>query len=201
MPSAHTGQAARNDLATLGHEPLQQAHVAVRDGVDLLRAELADLLAPEELASARPATGSAGDVGRDRRRAGCRPGRRSDGTPCVLLSRLRTAGFVSHDISRSGTLCLPRSRPAGVSEHSASGVESKRRSAIRDASCDAAAIANLLEKIRPRATVSAVAFRPAAAEAGFFSSSISAAPASAPGASVPARSAARCASPWCRGSP
>ena len=60
MPRAHSGQAARNDLATLGNEALQQANVAIGDRVDLLRAELADLLAPEELAAARTATGSAG---------------------------------------------------------------------------------------------------------------------------------------------
>jgi len=61
MPCAHTGQATRNDLPTLGDKTLQQANVAVRDGVDLLGAELADLLAPEELSAAGAATtGSAG---------------------------------------------------------------------------------------------------------------------------------------------
>jgi hypothetical protein len=49
---ANTGQAAGNNLASLGNEPLQQAHIAVVDRVDLLHAELADLLAPEELPSA-----------------------------------------------------------------------------------------------------------------------------------------------------
>jgi hypothetical protein len=53
MRGADTGQAAGNDLASLGDELLQQAHIAVVDRVDLLHAELADLLAPEELASAR----------------------------------------------------------------------------------------------------------------------------------------------------
>ena len=52
---ADTGQAAGHNLAALGHEALQQAHVAVRNRIDLLRAELADLLAPEELAPARAA--------------------------------------------------------------------------------------------------------------------------------------------------
>src|SRR6201996_4513968 len=55
MRGADTGQAAGNNLAPLGDELLQQPHIAVVDGVDLLHAELADLLAPEELASARAA--------------------------------------------------------------------------------------------------------------------------------------------------
>src|ERR1700736_3359151 len=50
---AHAGQAAGNDLAPLCDKLLQQAHVAVVDGVDLLHAELADLLAAEELAATR----------------------------------------------------------------------------------------------------------------------------------------------------
>ena len=57
---ANAGQAARHNLAALGHKLLQQTHIAVGDRVDLLGAELADLLAAEELAaSARPA-GSTG---------------------------------------------------------------------------------------------------------------------------------------------
>jgi hypothetical protein len=52
---ANTGQAAGNNLAPLGDELLQQTHIAVVDRVDLLHAELADLLAPEELPSARAA--------------------------------------------------------------------------------------------------------------------------------------------------
>src|ERR1700722_821077 len=56
---ADTRQTARNDLPALGDEALQQANVTVGDCVDLLGAELADLLAPEELASARAAAGTA----------------------------------------------------------------------------------------------------------------------------------------------
>ena len=66
MAGADAGQAARNDLAALGDEALQQADIAVADGVDLLGAELADLLAAEELASARPAARTA-RASRDRR--------------------------------------------------------------------------------------------------------------------------------------
>src|SRR5260370_4394591 len=60
MPCAHTSQATRNDLAALRDKTLQQADVAVGDRVALLGAELADLLAPEELASTWSASGSAG---------------------------------------------------------------------------------------------------------------------------------------------
>ena len=60
---ADAGQTARNDLAALGHEALQQPHIAVADGVDLLGAELADLLAPEELPSAGAAGAAAGRRG------------------------------------------------------------------------------------------------------------------------------------------
>jgi len=55
MPGANARQAARNNLAALGDEALKQANVTVRDRVDLLCAELADLLAAEELPSARTA--------------------------------------------------------------------------------------------------------------------------------------------------
>jgi hypothetical protein len=47
----HAGQAPGNDLASLGDELLQQADIPVGDGVDLLGAELTDLLAAEELAA------------------------------------------------------------------------------------------------------------------------------------------------------
>ena len=52
MRGADAGQAARNDLAALGHKPLQQTDIAVGDGVDLLGTELAHLLAAKELAAA-----------------------------------------------------------------------------------------------------------------------------------------------------
>ncbi len=56
---AHAGQAARHNLAALGHKPLQQTNIAVGNGVNLLGAELAHLLATEELAaSAGSAAGS-----------------------------------------------------------------------------------------------------------------------------------------------
>jgi hypothetical protein len=60
MRSANTGQPPRHNLASLGHELPQQLHVAVRNRVDLLGAELANLLAAEELATpAGPAAGPA----------------------------------------------------------------------------------------------------------------------------------------------
>src|ERR1700723_2698975 len=53
--SARARQTARNDLAAVAHELLEQAHIAVADRIDLLHRELAHLLAAEELASARSA--------------------------------------------------------------------------------------------------------------------------------------------------
>jgi len=49
VPRANSGQAARNDLATLGNKALKQPDIAVGDSIDLLGAELANLLAPEKL--------------------------------------------------------------------------------------------------------------------------------------------------------
>ena len=106
---ADAGQAARNDLAALGHEALQQAHVAVADRVDLLRAELADLLAAEELASARAAARTAGDAGdadrlgrpgspdavRRRSRDGCAMGGRCCVLGCVAVCLVSSAMCVS----------------------------------------------------------------------------------------------------------
>jgi hypothetical protein len=56
---ADTGEPTGNDLAALGDEALKQANVPIWDGIDLFRAELADLLATEELPSARTAAGTA----------------------------------------------------------------------------------------------------------------------------------------------
>src|SRR5438067_13276345 len=81
VAGADTSQAARHNLATFCHEALKQADVAVADGVDLLGAELADLLAAKELASpgtAARATGTAGSACGAGRTwgAGC------EGAPC-----------------------------------------------------------------------------------------------------------------------
>ena len=54
---ANAGESTGHDLATLGHKPLQQPDITVRNRVNLLGAELADLLAPEELAAAAGAAG------------------------------------------------------------------------------------------------------------------------------------------------
>ena len=75
MTGADTGQAARNDLAALGDEALQQPHIAVANGVNLLGAELADLLAAEELPSARTAARTAGAAGSARRTGWARAAR------------------------------------------------------------------------------------------------------------------------------
>ncbi len=58
MRGAHAGKPPGHDLAALRYEALQQAHIAIRDGVDLFSAELADFLATEEFsAAARTAPG------------------------------------------------------------------------------------------------------------------------------------------------
>src|ERR1700686_4043912 len=65
MRRAHAGQPPGHDLAALRHELAEQPVILVVDVRDLLRAELADLLAPEKLAStftrraARPGTPTA----------------------------------------------------------------------------------------------------------------------------------------------
>ncbi len=111
MPGANARQTARHNLPALRHKALQQPHIAVTDRIDLLRAELANLLAPEELTSSRTAAGTArGTWPRSRSARGTRPtgrartaaarirrramrrcrGRRR----CCLLGNV--AGFVSH---------------------------------------------------------------------------------------------------------
>ncbi len=62
MRRAYAGQAARHDLAGFRYKLRKQPHILVVDTVDLLDAELANLLAPEEFPSAfaRPSRASAG---------------------------------------------------------------------------------------------------------------------------------------------
>jgi hypothetical protein len=57
MRGANASEASRHNLAALGHELPQEPHVAVRNRVNLIGAELADLLAAKELSAA---TGTAG---------------------------------------------------------------------------------------------------------------------------------------------
>src|SRR5580698_9021603 len=103
MAGADAGEAAGNDLAALGDKALQQADIAVADGVDLLGAELADLLAAEELASPRTAAGTAGATGTARGARGtgsagaCVSGTWGVRPCCGCFGLLRSgAGFVSH---------------------------------------------------------------------------------------------------------
>ncbi len=57
MRGTNAGETPGHDLAALGDEALQQANIAVGNGIDLLGAELADLFAAEELTAATGATG------------------------------------------------------------------------------------------------------------------------------------------------
>jgi hypothetical protein len=59
MRRANAGQATGNDLAAFGNEGRKETDVLVVDAVDLIGAELADLLAPEEFASTFAAAGRA----------------------------------------------------------------------------------------------------------------------------------------------
>jgi hypothetical protein len=71
---ANAREPPRHNLAALSHKPLQQANIAIRDCVNLLRTELANLLAAEELAA--PAGSTTGPS------AGTRAGsRRQDPEP------------------------------------------------------------------------------------------------------------------------
>ena len=55
----HAGEPPGHDLAALGNELLQQPHIAVGDRVNLLGAELADLLTAKELAASAGSTAGA----------------------------------------------------------------------------------------------------------------------------------------------
>jgi hypothetical protein len=57
---ADPGKAPRHNLAALGHKPLQQTNIPIGDGVNLLGAEFADLLAAEEFAASAGSAGSTG---------------------------------------------------------------------------------------------------------------------------------------------
>jgi hypothetical protein len=106
VPRADARQTARNNLAALSDKALQQANVTVGDCVDLLGTELANLLAPEELATAGATTGSAGGTW------GARAARTTGaGCWCVLL-RLRAGYFVSHYVSSLVRCAFARSRHA-----------------------------------------------------------------------------------------
>jgi hypothetical protein len=99
-----TRQPAGNDLAAFGYEALQQAHIAIRDGVDLLGAELADLFAAEELAATARTAGRTGCSRRTTAAAGVTaarprlsrlPTRASGG--CAALGRLALC-LVGHSV-------------------------------------------------------------------------------------------------------
>jgi hypothetical protein len=61
---ANTGQTPRHNLAALGHELLQEPHVTIGNGINLLGAELADLFAAKELAATARAAGTTGSAAR-----------------------------------------------------------------------------------------------------------------------------------------
>jgi hypothetical protein len=56
---ADAGQAAGNNLPTFCHETLQQAHIAIGNGIDFLDAEFANFLTTKEFPSAGTPAGRA----------------------------------------------------------------------------------------------------------------------------------------------
>ena len=66
MRGANTAQASWNNLAALCNELLKKPYILVRNSVDLLRAELAHLLAAEELSASAGSAGSAARATRAR---------------------------------------------------------------------------------------------------------------------------------------
>ncbi len=58
MRRADTSQATRHNLAAFGNEALQKTHIPIWNRVNLLGAELADLLAAEKLSATARTTGA-----------------------------------------------------------------------------------------------------------------------------------------------
>src|ERR1019366_5871061 len=93
MGRANPRQAARNDLAALGHKAGEQTHVLVIDAVDLLGAELADLLAPEELAAAIATATAGASAAGARSRGGTGTGGTWSSFGCRCFGSLRSCLF------------------------------------------------------------------------------------------------------------
>ena len=104
---ANAAQPPRNNLAALGHKLLQQPHVAVRNPVDLLGAELADLLAAEKLS---PSAGTAGASARTTR-AGARSGRAARSVTNFVELRPTTRTLLPGFLQPSCFLLLSLLRP------------------------------------------------------------------------------------------
>src|SRR5262252_648458 len=92
MGRTHAGEAPRDDLAALGHELLQQTDFFVVDVIDLLDAELANLLAPEKLAATLAASARTA-IGTVR-------------TPLRAPGRGRCGYFLIHFVSHKSPWCL-----------------------------------------------------------------------------------------------
>jgi hypothetical protein len=69
MGGADAGEAPGDYLAALGNKLLQQAYIAIVDGIDFLDAELANLLAAKELASSAATWATRASTGRASARA------------------------------------------------------------------------------------------------------------------------------------
>jgi hypothetical protein len=124
---AYSSKTTRYDLAALGHKSLQQANIAVRNRVNLFCAELTDLLAAKELATAARAALWASA------RAWCRAAGPRSGLwcrcRCARFERL-SSGLFRHDVpSLLSSLPVPlKGRKNAVSS-------CRRRSSKTDADC------------------------------------------------------------------
>jgi hypothetical protein len=102
MRRANPRQAAGHNLAALGNKPLQKTDIAVRDGVNLLGAELAHFLAAEKLAAAAwTAARTSALTGRPARTAlwWCAPFGRPDWCFICHVASSYQLSAVSHQLS------------------------------------------------------------------------------------------------------
>ena len=100
MGGAHPGQPARHNLAPFRDKPLQKTNIPVRDGINLLGAELAHLLAPEKLTAATGTASGTGPTGA----AAPTATRSALRWWCAAFGRLRALNFICHGASFSALL-------------------------------------------------------------------------------------------------
>jgi hypothetical protein len=103
MGRTYASETTGYDLAALGDKSLQQTNIAIRDGVNLLGAEFANLFAAEELAASTGSAGSTRATTGTATRAStgsARPGRTFT-LRCWCTRFGRFYVFVSHFISSS----------------------------------------------------------------------------------------------------
>ena len=114
MCRTHPSQSTWNDLAALRHKSLQQPHVAIWNCVDLLRAELAHLLATEKLAAPTRTAGPSTWARSRARSPRTLSARARDGPRlCSCALRRPVRRFFSHAVS---SITLSARAPSFVAE-------------------------------------------------------------------------------------